>query len=973
MLELILHVDGTGGSQVSEGVYGPAAWSFNASCRHEHGLEYLGFTGGIVELERSDPSFIGAEVGTNSTAELSAIAFASLFALQAGAPKVLIRYDAMCAANMATGCWTPGHNVELVDTTAEVLSLLKVSTDVRLEHVFSHEGDPWNELADAGAAAFSRRRLASVFALPELVGLASARALLPWAFLHVIEPDERHQYPPFVGDGWMQAVMDVSEIVALPAGKIAARIDAVCGSSEDQSGTSAEAATWLLAYTLNPQTLRTMEKRDSVLEQFGKRQAHLVGFQEARFRHSELKQIADSPFLQATSACHTNGSGGCALWINTGIPWSTDARSAPSIDDVAIMYATPRLMVCHITSVSVTCDIVVMHASDKGQAEWWDCVADELLPHLRGRVPRIFLADTNTSFSEECMGVIGGAVEGSRSVHAPFAAAAMDQLGVSVMSTFEGYKDPDASLHSWHCHADHCWKTIDVIATSSDISVRMESCRSDDSFWMCADNLDHRPISQLVAIPLKSRTPIVKRRAPQYSRDDVRAAIYGGDPKWNDAKARFADHMRRCPAVSHVVEHSSHRHIVVSHVVEGLSEIFPSNRAKKPFRKPHLSDATKLMIRSASAISKTCLITGRMIKMAPVRFVFRWWLAAAYSRLAKHGRSSVMVWQGPKWNHVVGPICQALPMRALRAGIQLKAMRKQISAASKVDWKAVLIQRSDELISAVHANDSKAKFATLKSMKPYVPKKAHRLADENGNLSNSLIGEQQVAKGHFCKLLGGSMMKFEDLILQDRRDMVANAHKTHRVVKSLEAVPTKCDLRRRYNLSAMNKALGEGGFGAEVRKLCPDEFVSVFAPLHVKATLFMWAPIMWRGSMLHALFKNSGSPSAITSYRDICLGDPDGKDHGAHLRSLSLPAVRLSTPDVQFGSGLNGGGCEIPHLIAAAVVQVADMQALSSALLFIDIRTAFAAVQRSSVVSTQDGTEEWAKFLMTCGFEAATA
>ena len=70
------------------------------------------------------------------------------------------------------------------------------------------------------------------------------------------------------------------------------------------------------------------------------------------------------------------------------------------------------------------------------------------------------------------------------------------------------------------------------------------------------------------------------------------------------------------------------------------------------------------MIRSASAISKTCLITGRMIKMAPVRFVFRWWLAAAYSRLAKHGRSSVMVWQGPKWNHVVGLICQALPMRA---------------------------------------------------------------------------------------------------------------------------------------------------------------------------------------------------------------------------------------------------------------------------------------------------------------------
>ena len=49
------------------------------------------------------------------------------------------------------------------------------------------------------------------------------------------------------------------------------------------------------------------------------------------------------------------------------------------------------------------------------------------------------------------------------------------------------------------------------------------------------------------------------------------------------------------------------------------------------------------------------------------------------------------------------------------------------------------------------------------------------------------------------------------------------------------------------------------------------------------------------------------------------------------------------------------------------------MQALSSALLFVDVKTAFAAVQRASVVSTNDGTEEWARFLMTCGFEADTA
>ena len=156
-------------------------------------VEYIGFIGGVVALDPHGSAFIGAEVGTNSTAELSAIAFAPMFALQLGAPKVLIRYDAMYAANMATGQWTPGHNVALVDTTAEVLSLLQASVEVRLEHVYSHEGDPWHELADAGAAAVSRSQLHSAFYLPEHVRSECAHTVLPWAFLHIIDAEDRSQ------------------------------------------------------------------------------------------------------------------------------------------------------------------------------------------------------------------------------------------------------------------------------------------------------------------------------------------------------------------------------------------------------------------------------------------------------------------------------------------------------------------------------------------------------------------------------------------------------------------------------------------------------------------------------------------------------------------------------------------------------------------------------------------------------------
>ena len=83
----------------------------------------------------------------------------------------------------------------------------------------------------------------------------------------------------FVGGGWMQAVMNVCDIVALPADMIADKIDAEAGSNIVQCCDSVVASIWFLAYTLKTQSLRSMEKRDVLVEQFGNIRAHFVGFQ----------------------------------------------------------------------------------------------------------------------------------------------------------------------------------------------------------------------------------------------------------------------------------------------------------------------------------------------------------------------------------------------------------------------------------------------------------------------------------------------------------------------------------------------------------------------------------------------------------------------------------------------------------------------------------------------------------------------
>ena len=156
--------------------------------------------------------------------------------------------------------------------------------------------------------------------LLDILAKPKLRCLLPWAFLHVLDSETRAQYPPLPEDGSLKASVDIREVVALPAGTIAARIDSAIDYGDDGEKPSVQPAP-LLCVTFNPQTLRPMCKRDSFVVQRGSMRAHMIGYQKARFRHTELKLIPDSPFIQATSACTSHGRGGCAMWFNTAIPW----------------------------------------------------------------------------------------------------------------------------------------------------------------------------------------------------------------------------------------------------------------------------------------------------------------------------------------------------------------------------------------------------------------------------------------------------------------------------------------------------------------------------------------------------------------------------------------------------------------------------------------------------------------------------
>lgn len=104
---------------------------------------------GHVVTDPEDGGFLGAEVGSNNTAELSAIAHALRWViLEKGIEAAIVRSDSTYALNIASGTWEAKANRELARRVSslwrEVSGLIILSG----EHVPAHTGHRWNERAD---------------------------------------------------------------------------------------------------------------------------------------------------------------------------------------------------------------------------------------------------------------------------------------------------------------------------------------------------------------------------------------------------------------------------------------------------------------------------------------------------------------------------------------------------------------------------------------------------------------------------------------------------------------------------------------------------------------------------------------------------------------------------------------------------------------------------------------------------------
>lgn len=167
--EIVIYTDGAcSNNQYGRNAPKKASWAFVALHNDpKEGYSKIKSYYGLVETDEDEKYFIGAEYSTNNTAELSAIGRAYIYLLtllrlhkqwrsnfKRRIKDIKIVTDSKYAIGVLDLGHTPTENKILIRTLKRLRKKLnRYSVTVTFEHVFGHNGDYFNELADNIATA----------------------------------------------------------------------------------------------------------------------------------------------------------------------------------------------------------------------------------------------------------------------------------------------------------------------------------------------------------------------------------------------------------------------------------------------------------------------------------------------------------------------------------------------------------------------------------------------------------------------------------------------------------------------------------------------------------------------------------------------------------------------------------------------------------------------------------------------------
>ena len=880
-------------------------------------------------------SFLGAAAGswqddrglfeqngpvTNNAVEIAAVCWALLvaYSLHPEAP-LTVHPDSTVAMQAAQRGPATEKNQLLASVAAGLHQVLALQRTVAYCHIHGHTGHPWNELVDTLAGHAARHRafpapasLAHILKLRAPDGEVSAGPV-PWLHVAAARGGRAGAYPAIAETGDDLVVtfappMPVPDAMLFP------------GGAAESRRRKRPARQSIRIMTVNVLTmssggaakgLRVTKRMAGIQQQMKDDSIAIAAVQEART--PESRAFTTRHYHVVASAATPAGNYGCQLWFARDVGGH---RFGPQ--HIAVVASDPRYLAVALRAPTLTCCVVCYHAPSSNDgvsaSGWWDAFAGVLRRVSLPGTPLILMGDANGRLGSRTSAAVGDCEPEQEDDNGTELHKILVEYALWAPATFAACwaGGPAATWVPPGGGRGHridfialpaAWRAADVTAANSCIDI------------MTA-RIDHVPtMAQAIFMP-EPYVPLPRRRARIC---DVEAALTP------ENRGRVAQMLAAIPDVPWDVDVHAHVAIVNDCVRRVLMEVAPP--VPRP-QNPAITGDTWSLICARRPWRRTVLAAAARMDDLRCALAFAVWAGRTRAASALAERIAEQRFIDAAAAHRLAATAPAL---------------KQALRDDKAEHQRRL---RDAIRHAAVNNDHRALHRSVRQLAGRFRKSGMpAVAMMDGTLARTPAQAAERWRQHAEAVHDGCVVAPAALLERAGDTQRQFAH----VPRSIQYVPTICEVTAAFAASKPRKAFGEDCIPSDVVKAFAEPLGRLFHPIVTKSALRISEPLQWRGGMLAYFYKGKGDPHQCASSREVVLADATGKAVHRCRRAMMRPILEGAARDTQMGGIQRRATDFAGHMLRTAMSHNRRSGA-STALIFVDVVAAFYNLSRPLVL-----------------------
>lgn len=803
-------------------------------------------------------------------------------------------FDNLYAGAAAQGRCASKLNSDLTTPLGSLSLWLEqmVSTKLNWAHIKGHSDHPWNDLADAVAYSVldSGHTTADVASIvSRCTANDSDHDSLQWLWLYERSLRGDSQAPVLHGNQWrfnIAAPATTAPEVHLQPFELR-RARQIDGGIDDDFVCLRVATANVL--TLFPQTDHAASflaaRAEHLAGQFQSENLQCIGLQETRCSLSGHSMMGNYHILSASAT--TKGHGGLQFWISKAIT-VRNMTLCISHEHLRILYGDDRRLIVRFHHPQLSLLFIVLHApcsDDESEMARWWARTSDAISPSYNSWTWVMLCDANGRVGSIPSRAIGSFGADEENMRG---ALFHDWMAQHCLYAPQTFSTTHIGPRSTWTHAEGKQARLDFIGLSDNIKEECVTSWVSQEIDLSILRPDHSCVCAAVWFSLS-------KRQKSAHHPDVHDEN-GDDPTWQcDVHTHAAKLQRRLKL-----------------------DLHPSAPMRR--RKQHLSSETFDLIRMKKRAFKAVRVAAIDARRHRLRICFQAWQTS--SRESQLELPSTFT-------------CD-MRLAILREDYRFASLR--VSSAVRTDDRHFF-----EALAEQTGQVAERGFHRIwDAIKPLLPRAKNK---RKSNLRCCGPTAQQQAE-HFCRLEAGQISDFSSLVADCHTSQAARLHEQP-LYMHLSQLPSRINVEDKLQQLSVNKAPGVDGLLPEWIRQSGPQIAEPLLHLFMKMWLTGFEPIQFKGGLLHCIAKKIGGRD-VENMRGIMVIDIIGKVAHSMLRQGFLPALQRWRLPLQIGGFPRCTTLFATHYLKSLNAKAKEMK-LSSAVLFIDVKSAFHCMIRQIV------------------------